>query len=66
MDTNRTKIIVAAAWIAAVSVAGIVGDVNSGSSWAVLLAAGALPPIILWRWREPAQTMSESIQEARR
>ena len=33
----------------------------------LLIVVGLLPPLImLFRWRDPPQTLSESIQEARR
>lgn len=67
MQTRPIKAIVAAGWIATVCVVGIAAGATYPTTWAILLGAGALPPIVLfWRWNDPAQTMSESIQEARR
>ena len=66
MQIKPVKAMVAAGWLAAVCALGVVLDVSSVGNWAIFLAAGALPPILYWRWTDPAQTLSESIQEARR
>ena len=66
MDLQRIKMTVSAAWILiALAIAIIAGPSFIGG---LLLAAfGLLPPLaLLLLWNDPAQTMSESINEARR
>ncbi len=54
-------------WVAAVSIAGIAGNVRSLSGWAVLAGLAILPPLfMLWWWNDPRPTMSETIREALR
>ena len=67
MQLVSIKAIIATLWILAVFTAGIAGNVNSFSSWTVLAAVAVLPPLVMmYRWNSPRQTMSETIQEARR
>lgn len=67
MQLLSLKAVVASVWISAICLAGIAGNLNSLSSWLVLAAVAVLPPMVMIRqWSDPAQTMSESIQEARR
>jgi hypothetical protein len=67
MQLVSIKAVLATVWVSAVCIAGIAGNLNSLSSWTVLAGVAVLPPIIMmWRWNDPPQTMSESIQEARR
>ena len=66
MGLQRIKMIVAASWMAVTLALAIVADV----SWPLRLAIaalGLLPSLglLLW-WNEPAQTMTEAIDEARR
>jgi hypothetical protein len=57
----------AALWVLAACIAGILGNFSSFSSWTVLAGVAVLPPLVMmWRWHDPAQTMSEAIREARR
>ena len=59
--------IIAMLWVSAVSVVGIAGNLNSVASWTVLAGVAVVPPLLMmWRWKDPRQTMSETIQEARR
>jgi hypothetical protein len=54
-------------WVSAVFMVGIAGNVNSFSSWAVLMGVAVVPPLVMmWRWHDARQTMSESVQEALR
>lgn len=67
MKLNSIKALVVAVWVSAVCAAGIAGSVNTLSGWTVLAGVAALSSLVLmWRWNEPGQTLSESIQEARR
>jgi hypothetical protein len=54
-------------WVSTVSVVGIAGNLNSVTSGIVLAVVAIVPPlVVMWRWNDPRQTMSESIQEALR
>ncbi|MGE0451399.1 MAG: hypothetical protein AB7Q29_17640 [Vicinamibacterales bacterium] len=67
MQLISLKVALATVWVSAVLVVGLTGNRHSLSSWAVLAGVALLPPIVMmWRWNLPGQTMSESIQEARR
>ena len=67
MQLVSIKAIFAMLWVSAVSIAGIAGNVNSFSSWTVLAGVAVLPPLVMMRrWNDPRQTMSETIQEALR
>jgi hypothetical protein len=61
------KGMIAAFWILAVGVLGVVGNVTSLPAWGLLLAVAFAPPLtMLWFWRDPPATLSESINSARR
>ena len=67
MQLLRVKGIVTAIWILAVCATAIVVNVNSVSSWLLVAAVAVIPPMVMmWWWQDPAQSMSESIQDARR
>ena len=67
MQLASIKPIIAMLWVSAVVILGIAGNLDSLSSWAVLAAVAVVPPLVMmWRWNDPRQTMSETIQEARR
>jgi hypothetical protein len=67
MQLLSIKAVVATAWVLVVCLAAIAGNLNSLPSWLVLAGVAILPPIVMmWRWNNPPQTMSEIIQEARR
>jgi hypothetical protein len=68
MRLKNMKVIIAAAYVVMVVVAGLVSGVTSPSGWTVLTALALLPAgAMLTLWHDPAQqTMSESIQQARR
>jgi len=67
MHRVSIKAVIAMLWVVAVTIAGIVGNVNSLLLWTVLAAVALLPPVVIMRWwREPRQSMSQSIQEALR
>jgi hypothetical protein len=64
---QNMKTTIAVAWTLSVCVVALTANVTSVSAWTVLIALGVLPPVALLRlWNAPAQTMSESISEARR
>jgi hypothetical protein len=67
MQLLSIKSIVAMLWVSAVPIVGIALNVDSFSSWTLLAGVAVVPPIVMmWRWNDPRQTMSESIQEALR
>jgi Flp pilus assembly protein TadB len=67
MNRVSIKAVIAMLWVVAVTIAGIVGNVNSLLLWTVLATVALLPPVlIVRRWSEPRQSMSQSIQEALR
>ena len=67
MQLLSIKSVVAILWVSAMFIIGIARNVDSFSSWAVLTGVAVVPPLVMmWRWNDPHQTMSESIQEALR
>ena len=66
MQLERIKWFVVGAWmISAVILALVVRDLN-WQIWAAFIALAVLPPLaLLFWWTDPAQTMSETISEAR-
>jgi hypothetical protein len=67
MGLKRIKIAVAAVWLVAIVVVGILLNTTSGGGLVMLAAFALLPPLAMWRlWNDPVQTMSESIQAGRR
>jgi hypothetical protein len=67
MQLQSIKLTGAALCVLAVSIGGMAGNVDSLSGWTVLVGLALLPPLVLmWRWNNPYQTMSESIQEVLR
>jgi hypothetical protein len=67
MGLQQIKWTVAAVWVLAATIVGLVGGVTSPGSLVVLAALGLLPPLaLLLLWNHPAQSMSESIQQGRR
>lgn len=67
MNRTSIKVVIAMLWVVAVTIAGIVENVNSLVLWTVLVAVALLPLVVIMRWwSKPRQSMSESIQEALR
>ena len=66
MQLERIKWVVAGVWMIAAVVLGLfVRDLN-WQIWAAFIALAVLPPLaLLFWWTDPAQTMSETISEAR-
>lgn len=58
---------VAAVWLLALFMVGLAVGVTSLSGWMTLAAVALISLVILQRlWRAPEQTLSESINKARR
>ena len=67
MQLVTIKAVLATVWVSLAVIAGIAGNMHSVTSWAVLTGVALIPPAaMMWLWNAPHQTMSESIQEARR
>lgn len=67
VEHRQVKSMIAAVWILAAGMTGVLAGVTSVGAVSLLIVVGLLPPLImLFRWRDPPQTLSESIQEARR
>jgi hypothetical protein len=67
MQLQHYKVALAALWALAVSTVGVVVGVTSMPPLVILAIVALLPPIVMLRlWRDPVQSMSESIQDARR
>ena len=65
---RRTKSAIGAAWILAAGVIGVTANVTSVGGAVLLAGFGLVPPLVmllLLRWSDSQQTLSESIQEAR-
>jgi hypothetical protein len=66
MKLTHLKGAIVAAWLLAMFVVSVAADVTSGSAWAVLAGFALLPPLVMLRWwKDPPQTLSESINKAR-
>ena len=64
MQFEHMKILIVAGWLLSVSVVAVSLNVGSATAWLLLFGVGLLPPMMLFRvWRQPMQTMSESIHE---
>ncbi len=67
MQLRSIKLVIAPLWVAAVSIAGVAGHVRSVLGWTALGALAVVPPlVVIRRWTEPQQSLSESIQDALR
>ena len=66
MELQRIKMIVSASWVLTTLAVAIAADLTWPLQLAIA-ALGLLPPLALlvW-WNEPAQTMTEAIDEVRR
>jgi hypothetical protein len=67
MQLISIKRLMAVLWVLAALIIGIAGNLDSFVGWAVLTVVAVVPPLVMmWRWNDPRQTMSESIQKALR
>jgi hypothetical protein len=66
MDLQKIKMSVSAVWVFIATVIAVAVDMT-WTRGLLLVGFGLLPPLaILLLWNEPTQTMSESINNARR
>ena len=67
MQLERTKHLVAVTWILGTVILGLVTGVGTLPGWGLLAAVAFGPPLVmLLLWKSPPQTMTESINQARR
>jgi len=67
MRLQHIKMMLATLWVLTAVVVGVAAGVASGGGLVALAALGLLPPLgMLLLWNDPAQTLSESINKARR
>jgi hypothetical protein len=67
MQRRYIKATIALFWILAVCGAGLLVDLASPPAWTFLVGFALLPPLVMMRfWKDPTQSMSESIQKALR
>ena len=67
MTLPQIKVLAVAAWVLAIGAVALLVGVTSTSGWLVLAALAIVPPLVAMRfWKQPDQTMSQSIQEALR
>ena len=67
MQLQRIKHAVAAAYVVAVVAIALIVGVSSIAVWVAVIAAALLPAgALLTLWKDPTETMSESIHAARR
>jgi hypothetical protein len=66
MELERIKWALGGAWMLAAVVLGLFVRDLAWQTWAAFIGVAIFPPLalVLW-WTEPAQTMSETIHEAR-
>ncbi len=64
-DNNKTQLFVA--WTIVVFLAAFAIGINALSHWMVVACVAVVPPLVARSfWHAPAQTISESIRDARR
>ena len=67
MTITNAREVVAAGWILIFIAVGLLIQVSTVSGWAAMtLLAGSSLVVLRLLWRDPMQTMSQSIREARR
>jgi hypothetical protein len=66
MELQHIKRVIGAGWTLTVLVIGATVGMNSVEGIVLLLGCALVPSSLLLLWNHPPQTMSESIQRARR
>ena len=63
MTLGYKKAAYAMLWVCLVFAAGLVAQLVSRSAWTVVAALAIFPPLVMMRyWKDPDQSMSESIR----
>jgi membrane protein implicated in regulation of membrane protease activity len=66
MQLKQTQAVIAAAWLIIICLVALVAGVSSWTTGALLTAIAILPLLAMRRWwKDPEQTLSESIRESR-
>jgi hypothetical protein len=67
MHLENAKTVLSGIWIMAIGVTAMAAGITQVSHWLVIGGVAIAPPIVArMLWQQPPQTLSESIQEARR
>jgi len=67
MQLKYIKTVLAAGWAVGLTAIALFAHVTGIGSWISLMGLALLPPIVMVRmWNGPDQSLSQSIQEARR
>jgi len=68
MQLTPLKVVIAIAWLIAVGALGMYLPATTITGWVAVLGFGLMPAVFMLRaWRQPSETISESIQaETRR
>ena len=67
MYSEKTKTLLFVGWAIAMGLAGLVLGITSVPNWMVVACIAVVPPVVARTfWRAPEQTISESINKARR
>ena len=65
MKLEKVSVVTAAGWVLAGAAVVPFVQPESPAGWTLLIGVGVIPPgMLLWLWRRPARTMSESIHDA--
>jgi hypothetical protein len=66
MQLQQMNGAIAATWILAAGLIGVVGNVTSIGGGAIVLGCGLVPPILMMlRWRDPAQAVSVRVHQVK-
>ena len=67
MHFEQAKTLLSGIWIVAIGVTAMAAGITEVSQWLAIAGVAIAPPIVArMLWQAPTQTLSESIQEARR
>lgn len=67
MRLESIKAGIALVWVGITCASAARLGIDSMSGWGLFAIVAALPPLAMWRlWNDPGQTLSESIDQARR
>ena len=66
MQKEHTKAVLLGGWMVGVLALGLTIDVESVPNWILFASVAVVPPVVARTlWREPAQTLAESIRAGR-
>ena len=65
MKIESIQALIVGGWLLGLGAIGLSVNLTSAAGWSPLVGLGLLPPVIMLRmWKQPEQTISESIREA--